>query len=97
MMRWIRYGIGGLLGLVIVLGVVGALYQFIGTALDQRRYPPPGKLVDIGGHRLHLYCTGAGSPTVVMDALGFGWSLHWSIVQPEIAKFTRVCSYDKPR
>jgi pimeloyl-ACP methyl ester carboxylesterase len=94
MKRWVRYGIRVLLGLVVV-SVVGALYQFIGNAIDQRRYPPPGKLIDVGGHQLHLYCTGAGSPTVVLDAMGNGWSLYWSTVQPEIAKFTRVCSYDR--
>jgi len=95
MVRWIRRGIRGLLGLIVVLALAGSLYQFIGSAIDKRKYPPPGKLVDVGGYQLHLYCTGAGSPTVVMDAMGNGWSLYWSAVQPEVAKFTRVCSYDR--
>ncbi len=94
MTRWIRNGVIGFVGLVVVLVVGGALYQYVGNAIDQRRYSPPGKLVDVDGHRLHLYCTGEGSPTVVMDAMGQGWSVHWSRVQPAIAKFTRVCSYD---
>lgn len=62
---------------------------------DALRHSPPGKLVDIGGRRLHIYCTGTGSPTVVMDAGGGGSSLDWSWVQPEVAKFTRVCTYDR--
>ncbi len=54
-----------------------------------------GKLVDVGGHRLYLDCTGEGSPTVILDAGMGGASDSWSRIQPEIAKFTRVCSYDR--
>lgn len=55
-------------------------------------YPPPGKLIDLGGYRVHLDCTGAGTPTVMIAGAGF--SFDWDLVQPEIAKFTRVCTYD---
>jgi pimeloyl-ACP methyl ester carboxylesterase len=59
----------------------------------QRPTPQPlGKLVDVGGYRVHLYCTGTGSPTVVIT--GAGYSFDWGLVQPEVAKFTRVCTYD---
>ena len=59
------------------------------------RYPPPGELVDIGGYRLHLNCQGHGSPTVVMEA-GLGdFSLYWTLVQPEVARFSQVCVYDR--
>lgn len=54
--------------------------------------PPLGKLVDVGGYRVHLYCTGVGSPTVVI--VGAGYSFDWGLVQSEVAKFTQVCSYD---
>src|ERR1700685_1952995 len=94
-MRWIRYSVTGLLGLIVVLAAAGALYQLIGPHVDQQKLPPPGKLIDVGGYRLHLYCTGAGSPTVVMEAMSGGWSVYWSTVQPEIAKMTRICSYDR--
>ena len=58
-------------------------------------YAQPGQLVDAGGFRLNLYCLGSGSPTVVFDS-GFGdWAPAWSKVQPEIAKWTRACSYDR--
>ncbi len=54
--------------------------------------PPLGKLIDVGGYRVHLYCIGTGSPTVVI--VGAGFSFDWGLVQPEAAKFTQVCSYD---
>jgi pimeloyl-ACP methyl ester carboxylesterase len=61
---------------------------------DTAKNPPPpiGTLVDVGGYRVHLYCTGTGSPTVVI--VGAGYSFDWGLVQPEVAGFTRVCSYD---
>jgi pimeloyl-ACP methyl ester carboxylesterase len=62
---------------------------------DARRYPGPGQLVDVGGHRLHLHCVGQGSPTVVLDAGLGAFSLDWGAVQPEIATTTRVCAYDR--
>lgn len=55
----------------------------------------PGKLVDLGGYRLHLWCMGKGTPTVVLSAGSGDFSFDWSLVQPEIAKTTRVCSYDR--
>src|SRR5512137_2641660 len=57
--------------------------------------PPIGKLVDVGGYRLHIYTTGTGSPTVVFEAGGASWSLDWHLVQTEVAKFTQVASYDR--
>src|SRR4029077_1689731 len=58
---------------------------------------PPGRLVDVGGHKLHIWCTGSGEPTVVLENGLSGGSgiVGWSVVQPEVAKFTRVCSYDR--
>jgi pimeloyl-ACP methyl ester carboxylesterase len=52
---------------------------------------PPGSLVDVGGYRVHLYCTGSGTPAVMIIG---GFSFEWALVQPEIAKLTRVCTYD---
>lgn len=56
---------------------------------------PIGKLVDVGGHRLHIRTLGEGSPTVVFEAGGASWSLDWHPVQTEVAKFTATCSYDR--
>jgi pimeloyl-ACP methyl ester carboxylesterase len=61
-------------------------------------FPPPGKLVDVGGWRLHLNCTGearASQPTVILEAGKGDFSVEWSLVQPGVAKFARVCSYDR--
>lgn len=59
------------------------------------RYPPPGRMLDVGGRRLHVYETGQGSPTVVLEAGIAATSLSWRPVQNEIAKFARVASYDR--
>jgi pimeloyl-ACP methyl ester carboxylesterase len=64
-------------------------------ASNVHTYPPLGKLVDVGGHRLHINCTGKGSPTVVMEAGAGDFSFDWSLVQPEVTRFTRVCTYDR--
>ena len=58
-------------------------------------YARPGQLVDVGGFRLNLYCVGSGSPTVVFDSGWGDWAPAWSTVQPQIAKWTRACSYDR--
>jgi pimeloyl-ACP methyl ester carboxylesterase len=89
----------GLAALIATLAFAGAIYQVIATRLSERKYTPPGRLVDVGGYRLHIHCSGPeatnGSPTVVMDA-GIGeCSLGWSLVQPAVAKFARVCVYDR--
>lgn len=90
-----RVGIG-LAGTLAMLAIGGALYQAISTKIDAKKYPPIGKLVDIGGYNMHLHTTGTGGPTVVLDA-GMGCNaLGWSLVQPEIAKFARVTSFDRP-
>ncbi|WP_087016456.1 alpha/beta fold hydrolase [Thaumasiovibrio subtropicus] len=56
---------------------------------------PPGQLHDVGGYRLHMYCAGHGSPTVVMEAGGSDFSLTWRNIQDKLARETRVCSYDR--
>jgi pimeloyl-ACP methyl ester carboxylesterase len=52
-------------------------------------------MVDIGGFRLHLNCSGSGSPAVILDAALGGSSISWTLVQPEISNLTRICSYDR--
>jgi pimeloyl-ACP methyl ester carboxylesterase len=52
-------------------------------------------MIDVGGRKLHLYCTGKGSPTVVLVAGGGAFSIDWALVQPKITEHTRVCSYDR--
>jgi pimeloyl-ACP methyl ester carboxylesterase len=70
-------------------------YQALGTRADRRNFPPPGNLVDVGGHRLHIQCVGAGRPTVVLETGVLAMSALWGGVQPQVAVRTRVCSYDR--
>ncbi|MEM9089799.1 MAG: alpha/beta hydrolase [Cyanobacteria bacterium P01_F01_bin.53] len=83
------------LGITTIGLLVGMIYQRVGQAFDRRKYPPQGQLIDIGGFRLHLNCMGQGTPTVVMDAGGAAPAITWGLVPAEIAKFTRVCTYDR--
>lgn len=86
--------------LTFVLAAVCLLAAAAGAAPQgPPPYPMPGSLVDIGGYRLHLYCTGPEAPvpgpTVILES-GLGGTVYdWSRVQPEVAGFARVCSYDR--
>jgi pimeloyl-ACP methyl ester carboxylesterase len=95
MRRWTIRIFVGLCGLIVVAAVAGTTYQWLATRRDLAATPPPGHLIDVGGHRLHLWCTGTGTPTVVLDTGLGGSSAGWGFVQPDVARFTRVCSYDR--
>lgn len=88
--------LGRVVVVMIGLALIGAVYERMAEAADAKAYPPPGQMVDVDGYRLHINCTGTGSPTVVIVA-GLGdWSTSWGgVVQPEVAKTTRVCTYDR--
>lgn len=88
---WLGASLASLLGLMLI----GYAYESRAEAADEKAYPPPGKLVDVGGYRLHISCTGTGSPTVIIDAGWGDWSTMWAWVQPEVAKTTQVCTYDR--
>jgi pimeloyl-ACP methyl ester carboxylesterase len=95
MRRWTRRVFMGLCGFVLAIAMAGVGYQWLATRREIATTPPPGRLVDIGGHRLHLWCTGDGAPAVILDAGLGGTTAGWGFVQPEVARFTRVCSYDR--
>lgn len=81
--------------LALALPVIGALYQGLSSLYDHFAYPPPGQMVDVNGTRLHLYCLGEGSPTVILEA-GLGDNvLGWELVHARLAESTRVCAYDR--
>jgi pimeloyl-ACP methyl ester carboxylesterase len=84
-----------LLFLSLALGLLGAAYQAIATALGRRAFAPPGQLVDVGGYRLHINCIGQGRPTVILESGLANPSSIWGWVQPEVAHGTRVCAYDR--
>ena len=95
---WIKRILLSLVILLIALSLLGITYQTISTQADKKKYPAPGQLIDIGGYRLHLYCMGEsieGSPTVILEQGLGGTSPAWALVQPEVAKVTRVCGYDR--
>ena len=84
---------------VLLLAIAGSIYQSTDSARDRRAHPMPGQLIDVGGYKMHIDCmdssTGKQAPTVILDAgLGDTYT-SWRKVQPQIAQFARVCSYDR--
>jgi len=74
------------------------LWCSVGSIAAQSPIPTierPGTLVDIGGRKMHLYCIGSGQPTVVFEPSAFQFALDWWLVQPDVGKRTRACSYDR--
>jgi pimeloyl-ACP methyl ester carboxylesterase len=93
--HWIRIVVRGIIAFVILLAASGFVYENISEARDRRFHPMPGELIDVGGYKMHIDCTGQGTPTVILES-GLGDSyVSWHKVQPKIARFTRVCSYDR--
>lgn len=92
---WIRRFLLVALLAVLALAVCGMIYENIAEARDRRFNPMEGRLMDVQGRKMHIDCVGAGTPAVILES-GLGDTyLSWRKVQPEIAKFTRVCSYDR--
>jgi pimeloyl-ACP methyl ester carboxylesterase len=86
-----------LLVLAIAAGLVaaGAIYQAVGTAVDRRRHPPPGRMVDIGGRSLHLIDEGASGPAVIFESGISATCLSWTQLRAEVQGFARACTYDR--
>ena len=80
---------------VVVFAIAGVVYEQIGRRQDRKRYPQIGRSVDIGGRTLNIFCSGEGSPTVILDSGGHTAGYSWIEIQPEIAKFTHACWYDR--
>jgi pimeloyl-ACP methyl ester carboxylesterase len=89
--RWLLYPVLA----VLMVSSVGGGYETVRESLDARAYPMPGQLVDVGGHRLHLHCTGTGSPTVVLEPGLGGASSDLGWVAPAVADDSTVCVYDR--
>jgi pimeloyl-ACP methyl ester carboxylesterase len=89
--RWLLYPVFA----ALILASVGGGYETVRESIDATAYPMPGQLIDVGGHRLHLNCTGSGTPTVVLEP-GLGEAspaMAW--IAPAVAHDTRVCVYDR--
>jgi len=94
-LRWLgRVALGGVI-LLLGLAAIGAIYQGIANARDVKAYKPMDQMVDVDGIQMRLDCRGSGSPTVVLEAGLGGSSTTWMRIQDDVAKFTRVCSYDR--
>lgn len=89
--RWLLYPVFA----ALLLASAGGAYETVSEAADADAYPMPGELIDVGGHSLHLSCTGSGSPTVVLQAGGGEMSSAFGWIEPAIARETRVCVYDR--
>ncbi|MBN1967592.1 MAG: alpha/beta hydrolase [Anaerolineae bacterium] len=92
---YVRRGLVALILLILVLSVLGFVYEAAAEASDRQAYLPPGQLFDVDGHQMHIVCTGEGSPTVILEAAGGHFSTSWSWVQAEVEQTTRVCAYDR--
>jgi pimeloyl-ACP methyl ester carboxylesterase len=86
------YGVGlfGLFSIIIII-----LILLMAPVLSIAQPQPPGRLIDVGGINMHIYCTGEGSPIIVLDAGLNGGTMSWAGVQEEVSNHTRVCSYDR--
>jgi hypothetical protein len=80
--RWLIYPVLA----VLAIASAGGGYQTVRESLEAKAYPPPGQLVDVGGHRLHLYCTGSGSPTVVLEPGHGGSSSDFGWITPAVPR-----------
>ena len=81
---------------VLALAAVGGGYETVRESIERDAYAMPGRLVDVGGHRLHIDCTGSGSPTVVLESgLGGASSVMSEWIAPTVARNTKVCVYDR--
>ncbi|MFI6827506.1 alpha/beta fold hydrolase [Kribbella sp. NPDC050241] len=89
--RWLLYPVIAMLA----LASIGGGYETLREAADVTAYPMPGQLIDVGGHSLHLSCTGSGTPTVVLEAGGGEMSSNLGWIAPAVARDTRVCVYDR--
>jgi pimeloyl-ACP methyl ester carboxylesterase len=93
--RILRYLLFAEIACVLLLACIGLLYERSARRRDAEVYRPSGKLVDVGGYRLHISCAGSGGPSVILEYGLEASYLDWRMVQPEIARFTRVCVYDR--
>lgn len=100
--KWLKIGLLmllGIIGLIVMLLVIGYIIQIQTSKNFAVIFSAPGQLVDVDGHKMHIYCTGviqSNFPTVILDAGNGRSALDWSLVQPELAKTMRVCSFDRP-
>jgi len=93
--RWVKRLFWTFVSLLLLVLICGAAYERLSEYHDRRQFPQLGTSISVGQFSLNLNCTGSGSPTVILES-GLGIpAVGWQLVQPGIAKFARVCSYDR--
>ena len=93
---WIKRLLKVLIAVIVLATAAGFTYEQIGRSQDRKRLPPQvGRSVDIGGRTLNIYCSGVGSPAVIFESGGNDPGYDWVLVQPNVARFTRACWYDR--
>lgn len=93
--RWLRLGALSLVGALTLAVTLGFVLEQRTRSIAAASFPPPGQMVETEGGPLHLYCTGQGEPTVILEAGASQPSAAWWPVQNGVAAFARVCSYDR--
>lgn len=91
-LKWLAIGV---FSLVAVIVLAGNGYRIYATARIEGELPPPGRMVSIGTHDMHIHCVGSGSPTVILDAGGMGFSAMWGGVMERAEDTTRLCAFDR--
>jgi len=96
--RWRKWVVRGLQGGATAFGILsggGALVHAVMSRSERRRFAPPGRMIQFNGHVMHVLAAGTGRPTVILESGPSGYSGTWEWVQAEVAKTTRVVSYDR--
>lgn len=84
-----------ILGVAALVALAPPAWNIVATAKLQADYPEPGERYLVNGRHMHLFCSGSGSPTLLLEAGAHGDWLNWQKVQPQLSTITRVCSYDR--
>jgi pimeloyl-ACP methyl ester carboxylesterase len=92
---YIKRTLVALVILIVVLCLLGFVYESSAELRDRQTYLPPGQLFDVDGHQMHIVCSGEGSPTVILEAGAGHFSASWAWVQATVAQSTHVCAYDR--
>ena len=93
--RWLGFAVLGLVGLIVAVLLIGLAAEKLAELRDRRLYPPPGRMVDTGNGRRHIFCEGRGAPTVVLITGNGIPSILVRPLQDRVARFSRVCAYDR--
>ncbi len=93
--RWLKLALKSVSVTLLAALAAGFVYEEVGRRQDRKRLPQIGRSVDVGGRTLNIYCSGEGSPAVILDTGNGEPGYAWAHIQPEIAKLTRACWFDR--